>query len=541
MYFLLGSSLFLLWTLTFVTSCLLFPLGAFFYEAFASRPFGGSLFFAPIVLSTVRDSLSQALMSAIFASLIGIPAGLWLGILSRSKLKRLIECLLFIPFGVPSLVAALGFILCFGKSGFLARYGLKDLGILYNIKGVVLAHVFYNVPFMTLVVSHHRERVSQAQMSAARLLGTGPFTEIYLFVWPQLKNAVQAAFIQIVIFCLMSFALVLLLGGGPPVQTLETEIVGHMERGLAMNYPLGLVFVFYQLLILLLLTFCLRAHPVRRGEEGSEALFLKRLEEKKRWLSFESLSYFAFVLFSLFWLSPYFLTLSCPFFNLFFNPAKRVEVLCSLAMSLILSIASSLTTVINVLCVIFALNQMKQSARRRNLIEVCLLSVSSLSPIVLSVCFQISYGKFINPFGNHFFLFILLQMTTFFPFAFRILAPAFAALRSKQIEAAVIMGENPYLAFWQIEKKRLSAPLLIALLGVFGASLGEYSALYFFSNSEYTTLPLLISQWLNRYRFEEAQALSGFLFLISALVLGSSYYLGTSRGEKRGGLNGHIR
>ena len=60
------------------------------------------------------------------------------------------------PFILPVIVAVLGLIAVFGRSGYLGNIlvwaGLEPISI-YGIHGVILAHVFFNLPLATRLIS----------------------------------------------------------------------------------------------------------------------------------------------------------------------------------------------------------------------------------------------------------------------------------------------------------------------------------------------------------------------------------------------------
>src|SRR5690606_36808761 len=101
----------------------------------------------------------------------------------------------------------------------------------YSMKAVVLAHVFFNIPWITLWVARARAQVPEEEIDSARSLGAGKPSLIAYVVWPRIRAAWLTAGAQTFGFCVMSFALVLILGGGPPVDTLETAIYSRVRYG----------------------------------------------------------------------------------------------------------------------------------------------------------------------------------------------------------------------------------------------------------------------------------------------------------------------
>src|SRR3990167_6924189 len=142
--------------------------------------------------AALRFTLLQAALSAGLSALLAVPVARALmrrRFLGRGVLIRLMAA----PFVLPVVVAVLGLLAVFGRAGpvngALAALGLPALSI-FGLHGVVLAHVFLNLP------------------------GAGAV---------------------IFLLCLTSFAVALTLGGGPKSSTLELAIF----QALRFDFDLG--------------------------------------------------------------------------------------------------------------------------------------------------------------------------------------------------------------------------------------------------------------------------------------------------------------
>src|SRR6185295_17430160 len=96
---------------------------------------------------------------------------------------------------------------------------------------VILAHVFFNAPWIALVVAEARSEIPEPLLEAARTLGAGSLARFAAVLWPSVRGAFAAAAAQAFALCSMSFALILVLGGGPPVDTLETSLYARVRFG----------------------------------------------------------------------------------------------------------------------------------------------------------------------------------------------------------------------------------------------------------------------------------------------------------------------
>ena len=172
----------------------------------------------------------QAVLSTLLSLLAGMP-GAWL--LSHVDFpgKRVVKALTTIPFILPSILVVLGFILFWGRQGVInkALMGLTDtdtplLDVLYSFKAILLAHIFYNFPIALRLIAAWWQGMPENQAQAARTLGASKLRVFGTVTLPQLVPGLLSAASLIFLYCFMSFAVILVLGGGPRYSTLEVEV-----------------------------------------------------------------------------------------------------------------------------------------------------------------------------------------------------------------------------------------------------------------------------------------------------------------------------
>jgi thiamine transport system permease protein len=193
----------------------------------------GSLFMVftdPYYRHILVFTLTQAALSTAAAVVLGLPGAYMLSRFDFAG-KRLLAALSAIPFMLPPILVVLGFILFFGTNGLantalMRIFGLKNppLSVLYSLKGIVLAHAFYNFPVVARIVSAAWERVPGEYAEAARTLGASPAAVFRDVTLPALLPSLLSSACLVFLFCMLSFPVVLVLGGGPKVATIEVEI-----------------------------------------------------------------------------------------------------------------------------------------------------------------------------------------------------------------------------------------------------------------------------------------------------------------------------
>ncbi len=184
---------------------------------------GGFTTLSPADLAALRFTVWQAFWSAAISVVLAIPVARGLArraFWGRSALISVMGA----PFILPVIVAILGLLAVFGGRGLLnlltSQLGLPKLDI-YGAHGVILAHVFFNLPLAVRLILQGWLAIPSERFQVAASLGAPLF---WLLEWPMLKRIVPGAFAVIFVICLGSFAVALTLGGGPRATTVELAI-----------------------------------------------------------------------------------------------------------------------------------------------------------------------------------------------------------------------------------------------------------------------------------------------------------------------------
>ena len=86
---------------------------------------------------------------------------------------------------------------------------------IYGLHGVVLAHVFFNLPLATRLILQAWQEIPAERFRLAAQLGCNGTAMFRLIELPMLKRILPGVLAVIVAICLTSFAVALTLGGGP--------------------------------------------------------------------------------------------------------------------------------------------------------------------------------------------------------------------------------------------------------------------------------------------------------------------------------------
>jgi thiamine transport system permease protein len=185
---------------------------------------GGGL--GPSDWAALRFTVVQAVLSSVISVAAAVPVA---RALARRRFvgRDLLVTLLGAPFLLPAIVAVLGLLSVFGRAGWfnsmLAQVGLPSMSI-YGLHGVVLAHVFFNLPLATRLLLQGWQSVPAERFRLAAQLGLSPGAFFRAIEAPLLRQIVPGALALIFVICLTSFAVALTLGGGPRATTVELAI-----------------------------------------------------------------------------------------------------------------------------------------------------------------------------------------------------------------------------------------------------------------------------------------------------------------------------
>lgn len=94
----------------------------------------------------------------------------------------------------------------------------------YGLQGILLAHVFFNMPMATRLFLQALENIPGEQRQIAAQLGMRGWSFFRFVEWPWLRRQIAPVAALIFMLCFASFATVLSLGGGPQATTIELAI-----------------------------------------------------------------------------------------------------------------------------------------------------------------------------------------------------------------------------------------------------------------------------------------------------------------------------
>jgi len=203
----------------------------------------------PADRAAVRFTLLQAALSAGLSCALAVPVA---RALARRRFagRGALILLMGAPFLLPVVVAVLGLVAVFGRSG-VVNQGLGLLGLPaispYGLQGVVLAHVFLNLPLAVRMLLSGWQAIPVERFRLAQTLGLRPVAVVRHLEWPMLRAVLPGVALVVFVLCLTSFAVSLTLGGGPAATTVELAIYQAVLFEFDLGRAAGLAFVQFAL------------------------------------------------------------------------------------------------------------------------------------------------------------------------------------------------------------------------------------------------------------------------------------------------------
>ena len=181
-------------------------------------------------------SLALAGITTLLLLLLGTPLAWWLSC-TRSRFKPAIEALTALPLVLPPTVLGFYFLILLGPAAPIGAFWVSMTGeaLTFSFSGLVVASIFYSLPFMVQPLQNAFESVGRDPLEAAATLRASPLDTFFSVVAPLASRGFVAAAVLTFAHTIGEFGVVLIVGGNIPGETrvLSIAIYEHVET---LNY-----------------------------------------------------------------------------------------------------------------------------------------------------------------------------------------------------------------------------------------------------------------------------------------------------------------
>jgi len=482
----------------------------------------GRAFDEPRFIRSFSYGLSQAFVSSLLAAAIGIPAAF---LLARRKFpgKRVLSALSAIPFCVPPLIIAIGFVLYYGREGMLNKFLMHVFGLseapvqfLYSFSGVVMAHGFYNFPIVMRFVADAWATVPKAHGDAARLLGASEIKVFLTITLPSILPALGAAMSLVFLMCFYSFVIVLLFGG-PGVGTPEVEL--YRAARFSFDRPLASAFALMETMVAMAV---LALYAYFENKTVGE----RRVVEHAKAIPFQSAGGVVFailfgIFITIFFLGPLFAIVAesfvvrakvpganYPGLGNYISIFSNSSLWAALMNTIVLGVSSAILA--SVAGFLFSIGLKRAGSTL--VAKVLPLLPLGVSGVVLAYGWSTVLGR------SSIFGIVAVQAVAAYPFSLRAIQSSVGIADERFVEAARMLGSTRTGAILRVSLPLATPALLSGFALAFAMSAGDANAIIAAPVSGFETLASMLYRLAGAYRFNEACAVAVLLTLATGFV-----------------------
>ena len=183
-------------------------------------------------LGAIALTVKLAGLTTLILLLVGTPLSWWLA-RTRSWLKGPVGAVVALPIVLPPSVLGFYLLVGMGPNGPIGQF-TQSLGwgvLPFTFWGLLVASVFYSLPFVVQPIQNAFEALGDRPMEAAATLRASPLDTFFSVVLPLAKPGYLTATVMGFAHTVGEFGVVLMVGGNIPNQTrvVSVQIYDHVE------------------------------------------------------------------------------------------------------------------------------------------------------------------------------------------------------------------------------------------------------------------------------------------------------------------------
>ena len=469
----------------------------------------------------VLFTIWQAALSALLAVGLGIVVARALARRAAFPGRRAILRLFGLPLVIPVIVAVLGIVSIYGREGIVTRafaaLGWEADGYLYGLPGILIAHVFFNLPLSVRLLLFTWQAVPGETWRLCAQLGMRSGQIFRLVEWPMLRAAIPGVAGLVFLLCFMSFTVVLTLGGGPAATIIEVAIYQalRLDFDLARAVTLALVQI---VLCGVFVAFGLRfVHPPASAPTEGRASDRPDLAGRAgRWGDA-----CAIALATLFVALPLAAVVAAGLSGPLATVLGDATLWRAAARSLAIALSAGLLSLALGWGIVITSRELAARRHRPRLADAIEASgslVLVVSPIVLGTGLFVLLLPLVDVLSVGLGLVVAINAVMGLPYVIRLLAPPARRMAEHHDRLCASLGIAGLDRLRLIDWPALRRPAALGLALASALAMGDLGAIALFGTRETATLPLLLYQRMASYRLDEA-AVTALVLVTMCLLL----------------------
>ena len=472
----------------------LFPLVAFALER------GGAVWPDAYVWRVTRFTLLQAGLSTLLSVLPAI-------IVARAFARRqftgrsFLLSLFAVPQSLPVIVAVFGLTALFGTAGIFGGWFN-----LYGLSGIVLAHVFFNLPLATRLFVEALIVIPPENHRLAAQLGFPDRATFNHVDWPALKPALPRVAALIFLLCAGSFIVVLVFGG-PAATTLEVAIYQSLRMDFDVTKALTLSLV--QILLSVSMVVAAARILVAPAAQATLRLDISRFDGRNMFAqTIDTIAIAAALLLVLPVLAA---ILSQGVLHINFDAALLRAFVTSVSLSTLSSLIA--------MPLAWGMGKVQHTFQKYRLAITALgLAGFIVPPAVIATGWFLAFRN-INGFPVAIILIASLNALMALPFLLTVLTPAQERNATQHDKLCQQLNISGWYRLRLIDVPALRGPISQAALMAFVLSMGDLTAVTLLGSQGLLTLPSLVQQQMGHY---QSTAAGGTALILALMCLSLS-------------------
>jgi molybdate transport system permease protein len=224
---------------------------------------------APPDLGPLWLTIRLAAITTAILLILGTPLAWWLAF-TRSRIKSVVEATTALPLVLPPTVLGFYLLVFLSPTSPVGSLWVSVTGqtLTFSFIGLVVASVFYSLPFMVQPLQAAFETIGRGPMEAAATLRASPLDAFFTVVAPMASRGYLAATVLTFAHTIGEFGVVLMVGGNVPGQTkvISIAIYEHVETlNYASAHVLSAILLAFSFVVLLFVYVLNRRYPVHAG------------------------------------------------------------------------------------------------------------------------------------------------------------------------------------------------------------------------------------------------------------------------------------
>ena len=478
----------------------------------------GSLWHDSYLWHVLRFSFWQAFLSALLALAPAVPLAraLWRRRFpGRNILLRLCAMTLVLPV----LVAVFGILSVYGRSGWLATLcgwlGVDYLFSPYGLQGILLAHLFFNLPLAARLLLQTLEQIPTEQRQLAAQLGVTGWHSFRLVEWPWLRRQLLPTGSLIFMLCFASFATVLALGGGPKATTIELAIF----QALNFDYDPGRAALLALIQMICCLSLVLLSQRLSKTlPSGTTSLqsWRDRQDSRRAKVLDTVLLTLALLLIAPPLLAVIVSGLNSSLFSVLQQPALWQAVYTSISIALG---AGAICVILTVMLLWSSRElRLRQQPFAGQMLELSGMLILAMPGIVLATGFFLLLNETSGLPQSAESIVIFTNALMAIPYAIKVLENPLRDIAERYNRLCLALDIRGLNRLRLIELRALKRPLAQAMAFASVLSVGDFGVVALFGNEDFRTLPFYLYQQMGSYRSEDG-AVSALLLLLLCFLL----------------------